>query len=153
MVAWNELPPAEQKSLGAMRLPEFEDRPWVRGRPLAERRLAIVNTAGLVTRGERPFNAGDARYRTLPGDLPAAEILMSHVSVNFDRTGFQRDLESVLPRERLRALADEGVIGGVADAHYSFMGATEPEKMEPHARRLGQELLAGGVDSVLLLPV
>ena len=31
--------------------------------------------------------------------------------------------------------------------------AAEPEKMEPHARRLAGELRAGGVDSVLLVPV
>ena len=51
---------------------------------------------------------------------------MSHISVNFDRSGFQQDLNVVFPVERLREMAADGEIGSVAD---SFMGATDPEQM------------------------
>jgi D-proline reductase (dithiol) PrdB len=78
---------------------------------------------------------------------------MSHVSVSYDRTGFQQDLNVVLPIDRLRELAAEGVIGAAADTHYSFMGAVAPEAMEPQARKLSQTLKDDGVDSLILLPV
>ena len=78
---------------------------------------------------------------------------MSHVSVSYDRTGFQQDLNLVLPLDRLREWAAEGILGGVASAHYSFMGATDPRRMEPNARRLAARLKDDGVNAVVLLPV
>jgi hypothetical protein len=41
----------------------------------------------------------------------------------------------------------------VADTHYSFMGASDPLQMEPHARALAGKLKEDRVDSVLLAPV
>jgi D-proline reductase (dithiol) PrdB len=78
---------------------------------------------------------------------------MSHVSTNFDRTGFQQDLNVLFPLDRLREMADRGEIGSMADYHYSFMGATEPEKMESAARKLASLLKDDGVNVVLLVPV
>jgi D-proline reductase (dithiol) PrdB len=51
----------------------------------------------------------------LAGPLPAADTLMSHVSINFDRAGFQRDLNVVYPMDRMRELAPEGVIAFCRD--------------------------------------
>ncbi len=132
----------------------FASTPWVGdGRPLAERRIAIVSTAGLQRRGDLPFAADAADYRVLPGDSTAANVVMSHVSVEYDRTGFQLDLNVVFPIDRLRELAAEGVIGSVADFHYSVMGATSPDEMELAAHELSGLFKADAVDSVLLVPV
>jgi D-proline reductase (dithiol) PrdB len=79
--------------------------------------------------------------------------LISHVSINFDRTGFQEDWNVVFPIDRLNELATEGTIGSVADTHYSFMGAAEPDLIEPHARELADHLRHDNVDAVLLAPV
>ena len=78
---------------------------------------------------------------------------MSHVSSNYDRTGFQQDLNVVFPLERLQEMAAAGEIGSVADYHYSFMGATEPEELEARTRQLAGLLKADKVDAVVLLPV
>jgi D-proline reductase (dithiol) PrdB len=78
---------------------------------------------------------------------------MSHISTNFDRTGFQQDWNVVFPLDRLRELAEEKVIGSVADYHYSFMGATDPIRMEATARNLAKIMKNDGVDAVLLVPV
>ena len=154
MARMERLPKSEQKSLPAMVCPEFSARPWVEPKALSARRIAIVNSAGLMRRtGERPVAPRATDYRIIPDALPAADILMSHVSVNFDRSGFYQDANCALPRDRLHELAAAGVIGSVADEHYSFMGATEPQKMEPHARELAQKLLASGVDTALIIPV
>jgi len=79
--------------------------------------------------------------------------LMSHVSASFDRSGFQQDLNVVFPIDRLQELAQEGVIGSVADFHYSFMGVTDPKQMEQDARKLAGILKQDRVDALLLVPV
>ena len=78
---------------------------------------------------------------------------MSHVSTNFDRTGFQQDWNVVFPLDRLHALAQEGSIGSVAAFHYSFMGATEPRHMEAAAHQLARLLTQDHVNAVCLVPV
>lgn len=131
----------------------FDTQPWVEGPPLARRRVALVSTAGLQRRGDRPFAVGDGDYRVIPGDIPAGELVLSHVSTNFDRTGLQQDWNVVFPIDRLAELAAAGEIGSVADYHYSFMGASDPAAMAPAAQRLAGLLKADRVDAVLLLPV
>ena len=68
---------------------------------------------------------------------------MSHVSTNFDRTGFQQDHNVVFPIDRLNELAEEGEVGSVASIHYSFMGATHPAKLERAAHQLARVAEAG----------
>jgi len=148
-----DLPPAQAKRLAELECPEFATRPWVTGPPLSRRRVAIVSSAGLVVRGETPFRGRDADYRVIPADTRPDELLISHISVNFDRTGFQEDWNVVFPLDRLRELAAEGAIGKVAPIHYSFMGATDPVQMEPYARALAERLKQDSVDTVVLPPV
>ena len=88
-----------------------------------------------------------------PRQLRREDLLCSHISINFDRTGLQEDWNVAFPVDRLRELVAEGTIGSMADTHYSFMGATDPLQMEPHARELAGRLKQDNVDSVLLAPV
>ena len=99
-------------------LPKFTARPWVTGAPLKARRVAIVTTAGLHTRGDRPFGAGAMDYRVIPGNAQANDLVMSHMSVNFDRTGFQQDWNVAFPLDRLREL-HEHQFAGTPDAEIS----------------------------------
>ena len=115
--------------------------------------MAIVSSAGLVVRGEDPFRGRDADYRVIPSTTRPEELLISHISINFDRTGFQEDWNVVFPLDRLRELAAEGAIGSAAQTHYSFMGATDPVQMEPYARELADQLKGDQVDAVILPPV
>ena len=134
-------------------LPDFGWTPYVPGPPLHERRVAIVTTSGVHVRGDRPFDIGAADYRVVPGDTPAGNLLMSHVSVNFDRSGFQEDVNVVFPFDRLHELKAEGVVGSISDFHYSFMGAAPIRALEPKARELAALLKKDRVDAVLLTPV
>lgn len=133
--------------------PRSEERPWAAGPPLAQRRVAIISTAALHRRAEPPFPFGSAEVRHLPADLPPGDIVMSHVSINFDRTGFQRDLNVVYPIDRLRELAEEGVIGGVAETHYAVMGSTDPRTMGETAEQIAGQLKQERISAVLLSPV
>ena len=153
-----DLPEWEREHLLHLRdeAPRFETRPWVRGPPLRRRRVALISTAGLHRRGDRPFGggAGATEYRVIPSATPAGELVMSHVSVNFDRSGFRQDLNVVLPVDRVEELAAAGEIGSVAAFHYSFMGAPwPPTRFEPKARELAALLARDAVDAALLIPV
>jgi D-proline reductase (dithiol) PrdB len=157
MVRLADLPEPERRhllELGA-KAPRFTDRPWVRGAPLRRRRIALVTTAGLHRRSDRPFGfVPGTEYRVIAGDTPAAELTMSHVSVNFDRSGFHADLNVVFPVDRLAELAQEGFIGSIARYHYSFMGAAwPPTRFEASAHELAGLLKRDGVDAVVLTPV
>jgi D-proline reductase (dithiol) PrdB len=154
MVRLDQMPEGQRKHLKELPCPTFETNPWVEGPPLSERRVAIVSTAGLHRREDRPFTPepGDY-YRVIPGDIRAAELLMSHMSTNFDHTGFQQDWNVLFPLDRLQEFAEEGIIGSVADFHYSFMGALDPMQMEKDARRLASILKGDHVDALLLVPV
>ncbi|MCG2750333.1 MAG: selenoprotein B glycine/betaine/sarcosine/D-proline reductase [Desulfobacteraceae bacterium] len=146
--------PPEKKHLEETKCPSFDTHPWVTGKPLNQRRVAMISTAGLHGKNDRPFSIqpGDF-YRILPGDIQASDLMMSHLSANFDRSGFQQDWNVVFPLDRLRELAKEGVIGSVADFHYSFMGANDPLQLEPDVRKLATVLKQDRVDALLLLPV
>lgn len=136
-------------------LPKFESVPWVSGAPLSKRRVAIVTTAGLHTRTDRPFSGATGMdYRLIPGDVRAGDLVMSHLSVNYDRSGFQADWNVAFPLDRLKELVRDRIIGSVAAFHYSFMGAISPvTRYEPKARELAGLLKQDQVDAVLLSPV
>jgi D-proline reductase (dithiol) PrdB len=148
-----DLPPDQAKRLAEVECPEFKTRPWVTGPAVSQRRVAIVSSAGLVVRGKEPFRGRDPHYHAIPATKRLEDLLCSHISINFDRTGLQEDWNVAFPIERLRELAAEGTIGSMADTHYSFMGATDPLEMEPYARELAGRLKQDSVDSVLLAPV
>ena len=138
---------------------EFDDTPWSPlPMPLAKARVAIVTTGGLHLRNDRPFNrdqpGGESTYRVIPGDADPADIVQSHFSIGFDRTAIYRDLNITFPADRMRELAEQGVIGSVAPNHYSFMGALRDctaiaEQTGPEVAR---RLQAEGVNLVFLTP-
>ncbi len=143
-----------RKELLNLDCPTFEEKPWVEGPPLNQRRVAIISTAGLHKGSDRPFtfDPGDV-YRVIPGNIRADELIMSHVSANFDRSGYQQDWNIMFPLDRLNELKEQDIIGSVADYHYSFMGAHEPGFMEEQARDVAKLLLKDQVDAALLVPV
>jgi D-proline reductase (dithiol) PrdB len=149
----DDIPEPTRSAILALDVPASESRPFVAGPKLAERRVAIVTSAALHPRGEAPFPAGSAEFRPLPVRLAMRDIVMSHVSINFDRAGWSRDGNVAYPIDRLRELADEGVIGAVAETHYSVMGSTDPRTMVATADAMAQAMRAEGVDAVLLCPV
>jgi D-proline reductase (dithiol) PrdB len=155
MVRLADLPDWDQQNKleKVKELTGFDARPWVKPPPLAKCRIAIVTTAGLHRKGDRPFGSGATDYRIIPGGTQAAELIMSHQSVNFDRTGFQEDHNIAFPIDRLNELVRKDVIGSVAAFHYSFMGATQIKELELKAQELAGLLKKDHVDAVLLTPV
>ena len=105
-----------------------DDVPWTPSpAPLTTRRVAIVTTSGVHVRGDVSFvsaHAGeDVSFRVIPSDVRPSELLLSHPSISFDRSGIQQDLNVTFPVDRLRELRDRGEIGSLATNYYSFHGA------------------------------
>ncbi len=157
MVRLVDLPEWEREHLleKGREAPRFTDRHWVTGKPLKARRIAIVTTSGLHRRTDRPFDfVPGTEYRVIPGDTASGGLVMSHISVNFDRSGFLDDINVVFPIDRLRELVTAGTVGSVADFHYSFMGAAwPPTRFEERTVELAGLLKKDQVDAVLLSPV
>lgn len=133
--------------------PSFGTTPFVSGPPLAQRRIAILSSAALVKRGDPPFPFGSGECRFISADTPTSELLISHVSINFDRAGWQRDVNVVYPIDRLKEMAASGEIGGVAPTHYTVMGSTDPAAMVESVDQIAGQLRQERIDSILLSPV
>lgn len=153
MARLSDLPEKMAEHLHSLPCPSFSTTPWVTGPALAERRLAVVSTAGIHRSDDNPFSPGAADFRSIPRETPPAELVMSHISPNFDRTGFEFDPNVVYPLDRLREMVEAGELGSLAKENYSFMGATDPVAMEPKARKAAGTMKADGVDTILLVPV
>ena len=148
-----DLPEPTRTVVTTVSCPSFDTTPFVEGPPLAQRRIAIINSAALIRPGETPFAFGSTEYRTAPASRPAADMLTSHVSIAHDRAGFQRDVNVVHPIDRLRELAADGVIGGVAETHYTVMGSSDPFAMGDALDGIAGQMRQERVDGVLLSPV
>lgn len=153
MVKLSEMPEKARSMIVDQDLPDFGPTDCVDGKPLSERKIAIVTTAGLHRASDKHFTPGAGEYRIIPSDTDIETLVMTHVSTNFDRTGFLQDVNLVFPADRLREMADDGTVGSVADYHYAFMGATPPGAMEAVARDLAGVLKNDGVDGVVLAGV
>ena len=153
MARMEDLPAGERAMLENLDLPEYGETLFVTPKPLPERRIAILSTAALQRRSDKVFGQGEASYRVIPADTDPNDIIMSHASVNFDRSGFQQDLNVCFPLERLEELADDGVIGSVAQFHYTVSGAVDPRQNEDSAREIARMMLREGADTALLIPI
>jgi D-proline reductase (dithiol) PrdB len=104
-------------------------------------------------RSDAVYQRDETSYRVIPGNVDPGDVVMSHSSVNFDRTGFQQDLNVCFPLQRLHEMSAEGVIGSVADFHFTVSGAPHPADLERSARAIARTMHVDGVDTVLLVPI
>ena len=144
--------------------PNHAEIPWAEVRkPLAESKLALLSTAGLSMRGDAPFDMemerqkptqGDPSWRKLRADATSATVEANHLHID---TGYiERDLNVALPLDRIREMAAEGVVGAVADSHYSIMGyqGNDSSTLEHQsAPEIAAAMRSEEVDLALLAPV
>ena len=152
MVRWADIPESLQNNFKKRTSP-FDSTPWVEAPRLADARIAIITTAAIHRIDDRPFTGHEGDYRVIPGDIDNSELAMTHSSVNFDRSAYQQDVNVCFPLKHMRTLMDTGEIGSVANWHYSFMGSTNPTRMETGAKEVSKLLLGDNVDLALLIPV
>lgn len=155
-----DLDPESQEFLRNYKCRPGLDDPWTTlEKPLNRCKVALITSSGLIRKSDKPFDLanpnGDPTYRVIPSGTKPAELTLSIVSTNWDRSGFAMDVNVLFPMDRLRELANEGVIGSIADEYFAFMGSIfdiDPV-IEQSAPQVGRRLKAAGVDVALLAPV
>lgn len=125
-------------------------------KPLSECRVAFISTSGTQPKETMPFDTvhpvGDYTFRRVPSSTRAEDLEIHQLK--YPTTGANRDINVIFPIDRLRELADEGVIGGLTENFYTFIGYNmDPERLE---RTLAEEIAAAvveeGADIALAAP-
>ena len=84
----DQLPEPMRSHIATLECPNFKTQPWIGGPSLSQRRVSMVSTAGLHHRDDRPFSIMSGDYRIIPGNIATNDLVMSHISTNFDRPPF-----------------------------------------------------------------
>jgi D-proline reductase (dithiol) PrdB len=133
--------------------------PWTQlSKPLSECKVAVVTTSGVHHRGQAPFDMrdseGDPSFRVIEGDTIGNDYRITHDY--YDHSDAEKDLNIILPLDRLAELQREGVIGSLAKTHYSFMGHIDGRHIKTliavTAKQVAEKLRQNQVDVVLLTP-
>ncbi len=97
---------------------------------------------------------GDPTFRVVPIDAPRETLTITHKY--YDHSAADRDINVVLPVDRLRELAAAGRVGGVAPRVYSLMGHIDGPHvatlMGTTAPDVALRLRADGAQAVVLTP-
>ena len=130
-------------------------------KPLRESKVALISSAGVAMKTDRPFDQegerrnpwwGDPSYRALPVSATEADVRLYHLHI--DPRPSQQDLNCLLPLARLKELERLGEIGAAADQHYSMMGyILQPETLlKETVPAMIHDLRAERADVVVLVP-
>lgn len=123
---------------------------------LSETRLTFVSSAGIQPKGTMPFDVvhpvGDFSFRRVPSTASVSDLEIHQIK--YPTTGALKDLNVIFPIERLQELAKEGVIGGLTQNLFSFIGyQMDPERFERTlAEDIADALVADGAQAALLCP-
>jgi D-proline reductase (dithiol) PrdB len=138
------------------------EMPWTPlSRPLADSTVALISSAGLALKTDRPFDQegerrnpwwGDPSYRILPRTATAEDVALYHLHIH-PRVVAQ-DLNTLLPLQRLLELEAGRDIGRSAAHHYSFMGySLQPQVLlDESTPAMIEHMKQEGVNVVVLIP-
>jgi len=133
--------------------------PAHRVKDVAKCRVALVSSAGLVAPGQEPYDSkikgGDWTWRSIPVGVDVRSLTEHHRSDSWSRDGIEADRNMGMPLDRLRELAEAGVIGEVAPHHVSVQGSiTAPGRfIRKTVPEIVEALVADEVDVALMVPV
>jgi D-proline reductase (dithiol) PrdB len=156
---FSRFPSLTARWLKKQQLDEYGPPPWAPlTKPLSRCRIALVTTAGVHRKEDAPFDMidkeGDPTFRVIPQDSVGDDLCITHDY--YDHRDADRDVNIVLPLDRLRELAQEQIIGDVAPFHYSFMGHIDGRHVSrlltETAPEVAQRLKQEQVDAVVLTP-
>lgn len=136
--------------------------PWKPlSKPVSDAVFALVTSAGISRLEDRPFDMarekkeptwGDPTFRTIPRGTGEQDIRVDHLHIDTSYIG--RDLNVIFPLHRFAEFEKQGVVGKMADTHYSFYGFQWQnfdflqQSIAPMADRMHEE----GVEAAVLTP-
>lgn len=138
---------------------ESEDIPWAPIRKALDKsKIALVTTSGIHHGYQEPFNmedsTGDPSYRILDTNTLEEDYVITHDY--YDHRDADKDLNIIFPIARLKEMVSAGIIGSVAEQHFSFMGHITDSHIhnliDKTAPEVAESLVKDHVDAVLLTP-
>ena len=151
MVLIPEMPAIGRGFISRLEKYTFDNPAWSVPKEASSRRVSIVSSAAISKRGDKPFSWLANNHRVIEKDN--LDLVMTHVAVEYDRTAWQQDINTILPIDRLEEMAKDNEIGSVSNEHYSFIGSSDPIKMERSAKEVAERMKDDAVDTVFLVPV
>jgi D-proline reductase (dithiol) PrdB len=126
--------------------------------PLRAANVAVVTTGGVHLATQPPFDMSDPRgdpsFREIPIGSHPENLRISHD--HYNHTDAKRDINLVLPIDRLKEMELRGAVGKVHETAYSFMGHIDGAHVETLVREtapaLARALVKGGTHYTLLVP-
>ena len=124
MVLIPEMPAIGRGFISRLEKYTFDNPAWTVPKEGSRRRVSIVSSAAITKRGDKPFSWLANNHRVIEKDN--LDLVMTHVAVEYDRTAWQQDINTILPIDRLEEMAKNGEIGSVSNEHFSFIGSSDP---------------------------
>lgn len=147
--------------------PDFPDSPFAPLRkPLHEATIALFTSGAIYRDDQEPYYPADLTYeqavrdvrkalerfpslRVIPADTPIDRLRVGHVA--YDIRAAQKDINVIFPIPLFQELAQQGVIGQLAERNYSYHGLTNiPRLINESAPQWAQMLKDDNVDAVFL---
>ncbi len=121
-------------------------------KPIANCKLALITSGGVMYRDQPRFHREDASYRRIPKNARRNELNVWHFG--YPTADAQEDPNCVFPLERMRELEAERVIGELVDPAFSFMGGVYSARKvrDELAPKIIDELKRAHADAFLLVP-
>jgi D-proline reductase (dithiol) PrdB len=135
-----------------------EDIPWAPFEGEAsEKTFALISSGGLYIKDSQPAFVtdsihGDASFREIPKDVNYADIGIAHG--HYDQRLAEQDLNTIFPLRHFIELEKKGIIGKLADTHYSFSYINDVAALVTETiPKVLDRIRAEGVDVLFLVPV
>jgi D-proline reductase (dithiol) PrdB len=123
-------------------------------KPLNGMKISLVTTTGVRLKTQEAYDdGGDERFYVVPGDVKTEDLTVNYASpANYNFQDTLKDINVSFPIDRLRELAAEGLIGGIANKHIVSMGYTMKLKKvyEETVPAIARELERSNTDGVIL---
>lgn len=141
------------------RFVEGREIPWTPVRkPATASVIALVTTAGVHLKSQERFEMddpdGDPSFRAIPTAAARADLTITHKY--YDHSAADRDINVVLPLDRMTEFVAERRIGGIGPYAYGFMGHIDGPHlrtlMEQTAPEVARRLRADRADAAILTP-
>lgn len=137
-------------------MPEFDNvEPGKAIKDMSKAKIALVTSGGVVPKGnpDRIASSSAQNYGKydISGVMDLTEDTYETAHGGYDPSYCNADADRVLPVDVLRDLEKEGKIGELHKYYYATVGnGTAVKNAKAFAEKIGAELVADGVDAVIL---
>lgn len=162
---------AYQPRPGEKRPYTYEDRPFTRlGGSLTELTVGLVTSSGHYRADDDPtpfgiedmtqteameriddFLRATPQLTSIPRDTPESSLRVRHPG--YDIRSVSRDPGVAFPRALLIEAEEDGLIGGVSEDLYSFVGACAQGRIRNEAPAWVESWTKAGIEALFLVPV